>query len=111
LHKKLYKNDGDILDDRTNFWNKFVPEDNRMELNYILYLVPKYENIKEIHLVYNKDTKNNITPLVSEYLSAQDYIYQTIIYNTWMIQRDIEFMQYIENMNLINNYKEDSCNP
>jgi hypothetical protein len=110
-HRKLDKNEGEILEDRSAFWYKFIGEKEILDMNYILYILPKYENIKDIHPLYNKDTKNNVIPLVSEYISSQDYIYQTVVYNTWMNQRELEFTQYIENLNLINNYKEDSCNP
>lgn len=74
-------NKNKLLYDKYNFdrefWNKFYDDfDSEFEIKYILYIIPEGDN--------NKISKNEeVLTSLSYYISNNDYIYQTLVYNIW----------------------------
>jgi len=85
--------------DEVKFWKMFNQDLRDFVPKFIIYLIPY--NIQEgknvnPHLYY--------TSMLSEYLSEKDHIYETLIFNTWMMHResyDISKLKSIKCFNVL----------
>ena len=71
------------IQEELNFWKMFHHNILDLEPNYVVYLLP-----------YNPQDGKNVNPhlyytsMISEHLANQDHIYQTLIFNTWMVHKN-----------------------
>ena len=82
--------DGDIGEDIL-FWKKFFNDVAEFEPKFKIYLLPMNNPIDE----KNQNPHLYETSMLSEYLASKDYIYQTLIYNSWMAHKEnFEFTRH-----------------
>jgi len=72
------------LKEDIRFWSQFVRNILDLEPKYMIYLIPY--NLHPDNK--NKNPHQYYTSMLSEHIANNDYIYQTLIYNSWMVNKD-----------------------
>jgi hypothetical protein len=111
IHKRFDENtEIELNEDFCNFWDQFTNVKD-FDVNYVLYLLPRFENYKDILPQISKENKTGNTPLLSEFIAANDYVYQSLVFNPWILQKEIEITSYHEKMEEFKKYKSDFNHP
>jgi hypothetical protein len=92
-----------------NFWRYFVPERYDIMINFTIYLVPHFDYIKE-EKTHTNNSKDNVV-LLSDYIAQNDYVYQTLIYTPFGVQKEFETSGLINKLEDVKNYKSDFTSP
>jgi hypothetical protein len=111
LHRRLDNdNEIEINEEKNNFWIQFInPKD--FDVNFILYLLPRVDNYKDLVPQVSKEVKYNATPLLSEFLANHDYIYQTLVFTPWALQKEADIPSYLERLAEFTQYKSGFSHP
>lgn len=111
IYKKIDDNYFYSENDYLDLFSKFVDEKNEIEMNFILYIVPQIDNIREIihspNIKGEKNVNEEILPLLSEFIASHDYIYKTMVFNSWGVPRDSDITDYINKINDLGKYEID----
>lgn len=114
-HKKLDDiTENEHMEDKYYFWPKFTNNNKEIDMNYVLYLLPHYESYKDMFPMPSKNEKNyyeDFIPLLSEFISNHDHIYQSLVFNPWSAQRESDLAVYMEKITDIDKYKSDFKSP
>jgi hypothetical protein len=96
IHKEKFEEDFNTI------WSKFVKNKEEFEINFVLYILPQYNNYKEIyatnHLAKNEKSED-VHPLLSEFIANNDDIYKNTVYLPWAVPRENELSEYMTKMN------------
>lgn len=97
-----------------NFWSLFVKRKEDIEVKFLVYVVPHYENPKEHPFRYSgKNDSGDHQNLLSEFIATHDNLYKNIVFLPWAAPKDVELTDYfkaIEEININNETRFKSPN-
>ncbi len=101
LNKKVYnKLEEKITDeDFSNFWKYFIEKKSDFKINYLLHIVPHYENYNEnpFKIIEEEENFENFQNYLSEYIASNDPIYKNLVFMPFASNSDPTFFSYIPN--------------
>lgn len=99
-------------EDYEAIWSKFISKKEDFEIKYTLYVVPfEIDNMKSTSVPNSKEkNSDDLSYLISEYLSQHDHIYRYTIYIPWGLSKESELTSCMYKINEYNS-TEDQFGP
>ena len=101
LNKNVYnKIEEKITDeDFSNFWKYFIEKKQDFKINYLLHIVPHYENYNEnpFKIIEEGENFENYQNYLSEFIASNDFIYKNLVFMPFASKCDPTFFSFIPN--------------